>query len=85
MLTYSYNTNLPPKSAISHILLKPMGSRAKPLGRAVPATARNVVTIPRATIALKPPIAQKVEQATHKTAVIRAANGFVTAMRNTKI
>lgn len=80
--TYSYRTSLPPSLAISHILLNPMGSNARPLGSAVPAIARNVVPMPIATIALSPPTALKVAQATQITAVIRPASGFVTEMPN---
>lgn len=58
--------------------LNPIGSKARPLGNAVPATAKNVVAIPMLTIALKPPTALNVAQATHITAVMRPANGFVT-------
>lgn len=58
--------------------MKPIGNNARPLGRAVPANAKNVVTMPMLTMARKPPTAMKVAQATHMTAVIRPASGLVT-------
>lgn len=76
--TYSYRTSLLPWLATSHIFLNPIGSNASPLGNAVPANAKNVVTIPMLTIARKPPTAINVEQATHRAAVIRLASALVT-------
>lgn len=56
----------------------PFGIKAKLLGNAVPTRDKNVVSIPIATMDLRPPIATNVEHTMQRIAVIFPAKGLVT-------